>query len=197
MWRCLKRNLASHSFGDYLTSKTRRIILKRLIESGFQVTPEALDYIMSSESPTSIIDTLLLEKSAIKSQILSQDYLRALLKQKSSKSANGGISAAEIDNNKTGHDKSDSSVDIVSDEESEWSVKVLKNPDIDTVGSEGVVEDFLALFNDRFFRIKRIYMSRIDTRTALSLQAAIQMRTESKRRLVVVDRGMQIKRPPS
>ncbi len=57
------------------------------------------------------------------------------------------------------------------------TIRVIKSPTFDNVGSKGTVDDFLALFRDRFHRIKRMYESRVDTHDALSPVAI-----EAKRR---------------
>jgi DNA polymerase II small subunit/DNA polymerase delta subunit B len=82
-------------------------------------------------------------------------------------------------------------------EESDWSINVVKNPTLDLVGSAGTVEDFLALFNDRFRRIKRIYMSRIDTQGAISPQVARTRRDDARHRKAMNREGMRTQKRPT
>ncbi len=143
--RRLKREARITSSGDPLTSTVRRDVLRLLIESGLQITPAALDYIVDQESPIDTVKSVLLaETPEDHPLILSREYIESIIKGPT------------------------------------WNYRVEKNPRQDLVGSEGTVEDFLELFRNRFTRIKRIYMSRIDTQNAVSPYTA-KLRKESAR----------------
>jgi len=79
----------------------------------------------------------------------------------------------------------------VADVEAGWSFQIVKNPEASQVGSGGTVEDFLALFIDRFNRIKRIYMSRIDTQNAVSPQTAKLRKDSAKQRRAMTREGIR------
>jgi DNA polymerase II small subunit len=74
------------------------------------------------------------------------------------------------------------------------SYRIIKNPSADLVGSAGTVEDFLSLFNDRFRRIKRIYMGRIDTQGAVSPATAKLRKDDARRRKALKREGMRSQR---
>lgn len=154
--RCLKREVCFSSFGDPLTSSVRRDVLRLLIESGFQITPDALEYILNQESPMNAVETVLLvDTDGELPQVLSKSYVESLIE---------GIT---------------------------WDYRVEKNPEQDLVGSEGTVEDFLSLFTDRFNRIKRIYMGRIDTQNAVSPYIAKLRKESAKTRKAMNREGMR------
>jgi len=160
--RRLKREARITSSGDPLTSTVRRDVLRLLIESGLQITPAALDYIVDQESPIDTVKSVLsAETPEDHPPILSREYIESIIKGPT------------------------------------WNYRVEKNPRQDLVGSEGTVEDFLELFRDRFTRIKRIYMSRIDTQNAVSPYAA-KLRKESARARKAMSReGLRTSARPS
>ncbi|MFW9868090.1 MAG: metallophosphoesterase [Candidatus Thorarchaeota archaeon] len=139
-----------------MTSSVRRDVLRLLIESGFQITPDALEYILNQESPMNAVETVLLvDTDGELPQVLSKSYVESLIE---------GIT---------------------------WDYRVEKNPEQDLVGSEGTVEDFLSLFIDRFNRIKRIYMGRIDTQNAVSPYIAKLRKESAKTRKAMNREGMR------
>ncbi len=81
-------------------------------------------------------------------------------------------------------------------EQPDNKISVVKNPTFDEVGSSGSFEDFLALFTDRFNRIKRIYTSRIDTRNALTPGAAKEHKHDAQRWKALAREGGRRDRPP-
>lgn len=75
-------------------------------------------------------------------------------------------------------------------------IAVIKNPTFGEVGSSGCFEDFLALFTDRFERIKGIYTSRIDTRGALTPGAAKERKHDAQHWKALAKEGGRRARPP-
>jgi DNA polymerase II small subunit/DNA polymerase delta subunit B len=134
-------------------------VLKFLLESGLQITPEALEYVLDQESPMDAVTEIL--KVEEHPQVLSRSYIESLL------------------------------------EGSVWDYRVEKNPEQDLVGSEGTVEDFLKLFRDRFSRISRIYMNRIDTQNAVSPYTAKLRKESAKTRKAMSREGMRTTSRPS
>ena len=64
---------------DQLTSAIRRNILTLLIESGFQIAPDALQYLLELESPLDIVENIILVKNPANSpSVLSKDYIESL-----------------------------------------------------------------------------------------------------------------------
>jgi len=80
---------------------------------------------------------------------------------------------------------------------SEWDFRIEKSPDYDSVGSEGTIDDFLAMFRDRFERIKKIYMARIDTQNAVPPSVAKMRKNPTKRAGPMDGDGARRRRPPS
>ncbi|MFW9769986.1 MAG: metallophosphoesterase [Candidatus Thorarchaeota archaeon] len=78
-----------------------------------------------------------------------------------------------------------------------WDYRIEKNPEQNLVGSEGTVEDFLKLFRDRFSRISRIYMNRIDTQNAVSPYTAKLRKESAKTRKAMSLEGMRTPARPS
>jgi len=80
---------------------------------------------------------------------------------------------------------------------SEWDFRIEKSPGDESVGSEGTIDDFLMMFRDRFERIKKIYMARIDTQNAVPPSVA-KLRKSPPRRAGPMDGdGSNRRRPPS
>ncbi|MFX0107731.1 MAG: metallophosphoesterase, partial [Candidatus Hodarchaeota archaeon] len=180
-----------------MTLTERRLLLKRLIKSGYQVSPDALDYILSLETPSSVVDAIIEVSTSIEGpNVLSRDYIVKLLEGPESKESVQEIpSPTEPVVEKKSH-RLQVQPESVSDIK-DWAITILKNPQLDSVGSAGTVEDFLALFHDRFQRIKQIYLSRIDTQTAISPSAAKATSGAARRRRAMGREAQRSRRPPS
>lgn len=176
-----------------MTQVDRRALLKKLIESGLQVSPDALDFILSLESPMLVVEALVgRHRTSTRPSVLSREYIAEWLFEENTGQRAKSIAAEN-------HAITDTP-DIESESfqgETDSTIRVLKNPTYDSVGSAGTVDDFLALFTDRYSRIKRIFAGRIDTQGALSPTVARTRRNDA-RRLSAMDReGQPRRRPPS
>jgi len=148
------------------------------------VAPEALEYILDLDTPLETVKSVLIaDKTGKHPSVLSRPYVESLIKGQISDT----VSKEEIE---TPIEELETSP-LVFDEATKWSFRIEKNPDPKQVGSEGLVEDFLALFRDRFNRIKRIYMSRIDTANAVSPQIAKLRKDSAKQRKALTKEGMR------
>ncbi len=177
-----------------LTQASRKTVLKRLIGSGFQIAPDALDYIMGLETPLLVVDTIIAEcKSGSRPPVLSLDYVMGQLLADSAEEPD----IQEILGEEIIEEKPVSFVDETPEPIGGWAVEVIKNPSREDVGSEGIVEDFLALFKDRYRRINAIYMSRIDTQGAITPSAAGTRRSDARRVKPMDKEGKRSRRPPS
>jgi DNA polymerase II small subunit len=160
-----------------LTSTKRRNILAILIKSGIQITPDALDYILTLDTPLEIVESIILSDASIdSSSVLTKDYIESLIHRKKSESSSNARTSKREKELGSSSTVSDGPVD-----DTEWHYSIEKNPSQNLVGSEGLIEDFLELFRDRFARIKKIYMSRIDTQNAVSPSLAKARRNTIKR----------------
>jgi len=176
-----------------LTSTIRRNILALLIESGFQITPDALEFILGLESPLETIESVILVKNPAESpSILSKEYIESLIKGRDTFSQPIEPPTEVPDE----HPEPLSTSDPVTDTD-DWLFKIDKNPDDEAVGSEGTIDDFLKMFRDRFDRIKKIYMARIDTQNAVSPSAAKLRKSPTKRYGPMNSDGTRHRRPPS
>ena len=173
-----------------MTSSIRRNVLKLLIESGLQVAPEALEYILLLETPIETVKSILIPNAGTKHPpVLSRPYIESLIESLDTKPAQD---ASEIAINEPALLSNDSiAPPLLVDDEVGWMFRIEKSPDSEQVGSEGTVEDFLALFRDRFNRIKRIYMSRIDTQNAVSPHLAKIRKDSAKQRRAMTREGMR------
>ncbi|MFW9832477.1 MAG: DNA-directed DNA polymerase II small subunit [Candidatus Thorarchaeota archaeon] len=174
-----------------MTSSVRRNVLKLLIESGFQVAPEALEYILLLDTPLETVRSVLItDKAGTHPPVLSLPYVESLIEGKSPV-----IESANVMVNESGTDTPESQQSpTVADEETGWEYRIEKTPMPEQMGSEGSVEDFLALFRDRYNRIKRIYMSRIDTQNAVSPQVAKLRKDSAKQRKAMTREGVRTAR---
>lgn len=174
-----------------MTSSVRRNVLKLLIESGFQVAPEALEYILLLDTPLETVKSVLItDKAENRPPVLSLTYVESLIEGKSP-----AIEPASVMVNKSETVTPEPQQSpTIADEETGWEYRIEKTPMPEQMGSEGSVEDFLALFRDRFDRIKRIYMSRIDTQNAVSPQVAKLRKDSTKQRKAMTREGVRTTR---
>ncbi|MFX1417182.1 MAG: hypothetical protein ACFFC0_10245, partial [Promethearchaeota archaeon] len=137
-----------------MTQADRRALLKRLIKSGIQISPDALDFLLGLDSPMSVVDSLVGQrKASTHPSVLSREYIAEWLtggneKKHSTPTATHIESFSE--ETEIEPESAPPQVDAGS------LIRILKNPTYNAVGSKGTVEDFLALFRDRFHRIKRM-----------------------------------------
>jgi DNA polymerase II small subunit len=180
--------------GDLVTSTERRSVLRRVLDSGHQITPDALEYIMNLDSPLVYIEQLMSGGMGLElPPVLSHDFL-------------SGITMELVDpvNTETLSTMALTDYDVVEvppadQEENAPGQKyvILKNPELSDVGSAGIVEDFLALFADRFSRTKKIFMKRIDTQSAVSPEVARQRKDTARRQKMARREGGRASRPPN
>nr|KXH77716.1 MAG: hypothetical protein AM324_03310 [Candidatus Thorarchaeota archaeon SMTZ1-83] len=148
-------------------------MLKKLVKSGIQISPDALDFLLGLEAPMSVVDSLVGQRNVLTHPaVLSRQYLTEWItgeieKKDPTPTVVQIESLSEIIEKE--HESGFPQVDVGP------LISVLKNPTYDRVGSKGTVDDFLALFRDRYHRIKRMYASRVDTHDALS-PVAIEMK---------------------
>jgi DNA polymerase II small subunit len=122
--------------------------------------------------------------------VISQDYLTALLEGRmQTPKTPTKIETDQIDRPET-QEQEEIEEDIQS-----HAFFIIKNPSMESVASEGTVEDFLALFNDRFQRIKQIYMRRVDTQDAVSLSVLRQGGSDMRQHELLVKEGVRSRRP--
>jgi DNA polymerase II small subunit len=176
-----------------LTSSTRRIILARLIESGFQITPDALQYVLGLKSPLEIIESKVLINNPNESpSVLSKEYIESLVEGREIGTEPDKSTIDSLDETLLPEPEPEEDV-----APSEWNIRIDKSPTDETVGSEGTIDDFLLMFRDRFDRIKKIYMARIDTQKAISPSVAKMRKSPTKRTTPMSGDGFRRRRPPS
>lgn len=181
------------SVGGYLTSAKRRNVLAILIKNGFQITPDALDYILNLDAPMEIVESVILSNVSIdSSSVLTREYIELLIKGKTVESV-----SVEFISGKEQEPSPPPAVTESPTSESELNYRIEKNPDENSVGSEGTIEDFLELFRDRYARIKKIYMSRIDTQNAITPHIAKQRKSSTKSGSLPNNESGRRGRPPS
>ena len=155
------------------------------------MAPEALEYILHLDTPLETVRTILTTGSVEDHPpVLSRPYVESLVEGKSNDSIPEEKEEVIISDPEPAARELTEPL-TVTDDETGWSYRIEKNPDSEQVGSEGTVDDFLALFRDRFNRIKRIYMSRIDTQNAVSPQVAKLRRDSAKQRTAMSREGMR------
>ena len=141
-----------------------------------------------------LVETVILVKDPSESpSILSKEYIESLIEGRETSSDPIEPPSPEV------HDEYpepplDTEPDITTPE---WQIRIEKNPSAESVGSEGTIEDFLALFRDRFERIKKIYMARIDTQNAVSPSIAKIRKSPTRRSGPMDGDGSRRSRPPS
>ena len=177
----------------------RRNILAILIKSGFQITPDALDYILDLETPLQTVELVISSKRESESQpILSREYIKALIEFSPSESSfvesQADLSIFEEESDEA---PTTEAVTQALENDDDWQFRIEKNPDQVSVGSEGTITDFLALFQDRFMRIWNIYKARIDTQNAVFPSEAKRRRASINRRTSIEGNKTSARRPPS
>jgi len=173
----------------------RRNVLTRLIESGFQITPDALQYILNLESPLQTIESIILVKDPNETpSILSREYVESLIEGRKVVSESKEVQIEVIETQEIPVESTN--IPEIEELETEWQFRIEKSPTLEDVGSEGTIEDFLEMFRDRFDRIRKIYMARIDTQNAVSPSTAKKRKTPTRRSPMSGD-GSRSRRPPS
>lgn len=176
-----------------MTSAERRSVLAALIKSGFQITPDALDYILTFKVPVKVVESIISTKPQTDNpSVLTTDFVKSILegRQQTESSKERVLDS---------HVEPSSSLDTIEnlDSESTWQYRIEKTPLEQLVGSEGTIDDFLELFRDRFIRIKKIYLGRMDTQNAVSPDVAKMRKSSVPRRTLMGAEGERTKRPPS
>jgi len=177
-----------------LTDNESRDLLHRILEAGYQITRDALDFILDQDASSDTVDLIFSQHYIVVPPVISLDFVLSIL-ELPSKDDNITQDILEI------HDEADIPESVESSDESdepdEWRITIQKSPDLDSVGSEGTVDDFLALFRDRFTRIRNIYQSRIDTTSALSPAVAKSRGVDMRRRRAMSKEGFKTQRAPT
>ena len=174
----------------------KRNVLERLIKAGFQITPDSLEFLTSLESPIEMVNALVLENAPGDCPpVLSREFLESWIEERETRESESQIETLI---------EYESDIEEMrpvpfglAEGESDWLISIAKTPDSNSVGSQGTVDDFLALFNNRFNALKRIYLGRIDTQSAVSPEMAKSKRVDSRRRKAMSREGMRIRRPSS
>lgn len=139
------------------------------------------------------VESVLLVKNPDDSpSVLSKEYIEGLIKGHDTFSQ-PIEQPAEIPDEQSEPLSDSEPVTIASD----WQFRIEKSPDDESVGSEGTIDDFLNMFRDRFERIKKIYMARIDTQNAVSPSVAKLRKSPTKRAGPMNGDGARRRRPPS
>ena len=194
MGSCLKPNSHTASLGDSLTSALRRNVLERLIKAGFQITPDSLDFLIGLESPIEMVNALVLEKSPNNCPpVLSREFLESWIEGRDLRTSEQQTIHVTDNGSETKEPMIETPISVGGDYG--WSVSVIKAPDPDSVGSEGTVDDFNALFNSRFSLLKQIFLSRIDTQTAVTVEVAKVNREDTRRRRALSREGVRTRQP--
>ncbi len=175
-----------------LNPAIRKKILRIFVESGLQIAPDALDLMATMKAPIKLAREIVqsnidLQEVPVISRKLVEEVVGGAMKQ-------GTESKTTVERIST---VTETDLDHVDDsgETDHWNIHVLKNPTFEMVSSLGQVDDFHALFIDRFYQIKKIYMGRIDTRSAIPIKTAI-MRKQDAYRLKSLNRGMERRQKP-
>ncbi|RDE16658.1 MAG: hypothetical protein C4K49_04685 [Candidatus Thorarchaeota archaeon] len=167
-----------------MTSTVRRSILERLIRAGLQVTPDALGYLLSADSPLELADSIIQSMDSASSPVvLTREYVQSCIDRTAPEVIDDQAPLVLMSGPDSGPSAAaDAAAPPAPDTDSVHSIQVLKNPAASMVGSAGTVDDFLALFTDRFRRIKRMYMGRVDTHDAVSIEVLKQKKISPRRR---------------
>ncbi|MHA1771134.1 MAG: DNA-directed DNA polymerase II small subunit [Candidatus Thorarchaeota archaeon] len=172
---------------------TRKTVLKMFIKSGLQIAPDALELISTLDTPIKWANTIIQSNiDVISVPVISRSYIEKIVLRRAEQEP-VDESTTQITSVMTEHDLHDTKT--MQREPSQETIRIIKSPSIDMVGSLGQVEDFHELFIDRFHKIKKIYMGRIDTRNAIPIRAAI-MRKKDSFRIKALKRGEGKKQKP-
>jgi DNA polymerase II small subunit len=179
-----------------LTSMLKRNVLERLIKAGFQITPDSLEFLTSLESPIEMVNALVLENAPGDCPpVLSREFLESWIEEREIRESESYTET--LIEYKSDIEEMRPVPFALAEGESDWLISIAKTPDSNSVGSQGTVDDFLALFKNRFNALKRIYLGRIDTQSAVSPEMAKSKRGDSRRRKAMSREGMRIRRPSS
>jgi DNA polymerase II small subunit len=158
-----------------LSSRVQQTILRILTQEGFQVSSEALEYLSHLESPLEAVEYLIdSRKENQPPPVLSKDYIHSILVVGRESEATEKLHPESV------QDESVELEDISLATDSDWIFSIDKSPTLDDVGSEGLVDDFLQLFRNRYEAIKRIYRGRMDTQNYITPSVARTMKPSQR-----------------
>ncbi|TFG09844.1 DNA-directed DNA polymerase II small subunit [Candidatus Thorarchaeota archaeon] len=172
-----------------MKSSDRREVLRRLLDAGLQVTPDALDYVLTHTSSSGMIDEIVRRRDAFEDVpvVGTEDFVRFFERNGELDSATDTIEA----------NQSTERFQALSEHErAKWNYEIVKCLTPDSSGSSGDVEDFLMLFRDRYHAIERIFRSRLDTRGAISPSKAKEAKFFASRNRALSRKGERTQRAP-
>ncbi|TFF87062.1 hypothetical protein EU519_00445 [Candidatus Thorarchaeota archaeon] len=175
---------------ETLRSSERRAVLRRLLNAGLQVTPEALDYVLAQPSSEGMVDEILRGRTAFESLavIAIEDFERFF-------SRIDDDTETTMDSDQSDHSP-EGSEGLAESESFLWNYEVIKSLDHDNSGSSGDVEDFLMLFLDRYRAIEKIYRRRLDTSRAISPGEAKRAKSIANQNRALSRGGERTQRAP-
>ncbi len=173
--------------------------MRRFLQSNLQIAPEALDYIVNLPDPVGMTEFLIPRVISMDDpngvSVISLELVKLLLND-THETDLVGTDPPLITNDLHPQEPFEVASPLI--HVSDSPVSIVKSPDPYSVGCAGVVDDFIALFTDRLQRIRRMFMTRIDTHGAISTVDAISgfssiRRGHTSRREQGSTRGAQVK----
>lgn len=159
---------------------------------GIQVAPDALDYILECESPSKMVAVIARRANMIECPpVLSREFITRLIETPVL------VTPVSHEPEEVVSGTTDTEEQTEQQVETQYKIEIVKNPDESSVASTGTIEDFLALFRDRFHRIRTIYMKRLDTREAVPIPLLKQQQTAARRQKMMEREGERVFRIPS
>jgi len=171
--------------------------LQRFLGLGLQIAPDALDLIINTGEPTAVVDRIIaarIDPTAV--PVISRQYVETLLGGKDNTTSSTGLQETVVVVERRPDE-------IVSHEAGNyekprtWALDVIQSPTLDAVGSEGTVQDFHALFMDRFNRIRRMFVTRVDTQGAIRIEDAVARKKFARRASLMGRRDRRAEKPPA
>ncbi len=178
----------------------RKDVLRACLKAGFQIAPDALDLVVRTDTPIEVINCILgTYTPARTSGVISREMVERVLTGGCESSTEGPSQSkqTEKDHQRTDEGEQRDPNGVEPEAKPVHNIEIIKNPTREAIATEGTVDDFHALFMDRFERLKRIYGKRIDTQGAMSLAAAKAFKREAYRLKTLSRNGERPRRPPS
>lgn len=141
-----------------------RSVISRLLEAGFQISPAALEILKHNDDPDQLIDQILEDKSITpwETPILEPEHFH--IEQKELLIENETEQESLQDLQPPVVTKKRVPAEDVKDE-----IRIIKDPTAE-LKSRGIIDDFIATFHDRYYRIKQIIGQRIDGKGIIDIR---------------------------
>jgi DNA polymerase II small subunit len=151
-----------------------RSAISRLLDAGFQISPETLKMLQEHENPTHIVDEFLINKQVRPQEITILEPKHFFHSNKEDTVERKQLMDIVTEPQHPLKEKTITAQDMKDD------IVIIKDP-TQELKSKGTIEDFLSNFQDRYYRLRDVISHRIDGKGIIDIQDATGSAVKDKR----------------